>query len=125
MAGNLTYFESDGKSVTVDLTSTVPKDQIAYVSGFLGIALQSGDSGDSIALNVDHREYQFVVPSGLSVSKGDIVYIDTADLTGHLPDDTAWSTSAGSGKIRLCKATSAKDANNIVTGILLAGEHAS
>lgn len=125
MAGNLTYFESDGKSVTVSLTSTVPKDQIAYINGFLGIAMQSGDSGDSVVLNIDHREYQFVVPSGLSVSKGDIVYIDTADLTGHLPDDTAWATSAGSGLIRLFKATSAKDANNIVTGILLSGEHAS
>ncbi len=120
MAGNNTFLESDGKAVDVLLSYTVAKDQVAVVEGWLGIAGESGDSGDYIALAVDDREYQFTVPAGLAVAKGAIVYIEVADLTGHVPDDEAWSTSAGSGKVAFFKATAAKDGNNVVTGILLA-----
>ena len=120
MAGENSYLESDGKAVDVDLSYTVGKDQVAVVEGWLGVAMGSGDSGDTIALGVDDREYQFTVPSGLSVSKGDIVFIEVADLTGHVPDDTAYSTSAGAGKVAFFKATADKDANDVVTGVMLA-----
>lgn len=120
MATGDTYFESDGKAVNVDLLYTVGKAEVAVVDGWLGIAGQSGDSGDQIALIVDDREYQFYVPSGLSVSKGDIVYLEVADVTGHTPDDTAYGTSAGAGKIAFFKATADKDDNDLVTGIMLA-----
>ena len=120
MATGDTVLESDGKAVNVDLLYTVEKGEIAVVEGWLGIAGGRGDSGDSIALAVDEREYQVVVPSTLSVSKGDIVYIEVADVTGHTPDSTAYGTSAGSGKIAFIKATAAKDASNVVTGIRLA-----
>lgn len=119
MATGDTFFESDGKSVTVDLLYTVGAREVAVVDGWLGIAAASGDSGEDIALTVDDREYQVVVPSTLSVSKGDIIYIEVADVTGHTPDDTAYSTSAGAGKFAFLKATAAKDANNVVTGIML------
>jgi plastocyanin len=120
MAGESTYLHSDGKAVTVDLLYTVGKGQVAVVDGWLGIAGSSGDSGDSVALAVDDREYQFTVPANLSVSKGDIVYIEVADLTGHVPDDTAYSTTAGSGKVAFFKATMDKNTDNVVTGIMLA-----
>lgn len=120
MATGDTYFESDGKAVNVDLLYTVGKAEVAVVDGWLGIAGQSGDSGDQIALIVDDREYQFYVPSSLSVSKGDIVYLEVADVTGHTPDDTAYGTSAGAGKIAFFKATADKDDNDLVTGIMLA-----
>jgi hypothetical protein len=120
MAGENTYKESDGKAVNVVLSYTVDKDQLCVVEGWLGIAGASGDSGDQIALSVDEYEYQLTVPSGLSVAKGDIVYITVADLTGHIPDDTAYTTSAGAGKVALMKATAAKDSNNVVTGIMMA-----
>jgi hypothetical protein len=120
MSGENTHFESDGKAVDVTLSYTVPKGQVAVVESWLGIAGSSGDSGDEIALIVDDREYQFTVPAGLAVAKGAIVYVTVADLTGHIPDDTAYGTSAGAGKIAFFKATAAKDANNVVTGIMLA-----
>ncbi len=114
------HFESEGKSVTVTLTSTVAKDRVVVVQGWTGIANNDGDSGDSISLSVDNREYQVEVPSGLTVNKGDILYITVATVTGHYPDDAAFTTSAGSGKVAFLKATAAKDANNVVTGIMLA-----
>ena len=120
MAGENTYFESDGKAVNVLLSATVEKNMVAVVEGWVGITGASGDSGDYVALSVDDREYQFTVPSTLDVAKGDIVYIEVADVTGHIPDDTAWSVEAGAGKVALFKATSAKDANDVVTGIMLA-----
>lgn len=118
MAGENTYFESDGLSVDVDLLYEVDANQLVVVDGWLGIAEVDGESGDTIALNVDLREYQLTVPSGLSVAKGEIIYIEIADLTGHDIDDSAYSTSAGSGKVALGKATTEKDVNNVVTFIM-------
>lgn len=120
VAGSNAYFESDGKAVNVTLTNTVEKGAVIVVEGWVGIAGSDGDSDDTIALIADDREYQFEVPSGLAVAKGAIVYITVATITGHYPDDEAYTTSAGAGKVALFKATAAKDANNIVTGVMLA-----
>ena len=112
--------ESDGKSVTVALTSSVLKGRPVYAQGWLGISAGAGDSGDNIALDIAPQEYQFDVPSSLSVSKGTIVRIDITQLTGHYPSDAAYNTSAASAtNLSFFKATMDKDANNIVTGILL------
>lgn len=119
MAGENTWLESDGNSVTVSLTAAVLANQVAYVDGWLGITSRSGSSGESVALRVEDREFQFTVPSGLTVAKGDTVYITVATVTNHVPDDAAYTTSSGAGKKALFKATAAKDANNVVTGILL------
>jgi hypothetical protein len=121
VAGSTTFFESDGKAVNVTLTNgDVVKGAVAVIQGWVGITGQDADSGETLALIVDDREYQFQVPAGLTVNKGDIVYITVATITGHYPDDEAYTTTAGSGKVALFKATAAKDANNIVTGIMLA-----
>lgn len=120
VAGSETFFESDGRALNVTLTSTVVKGAVAVVEGWVGIAGEDADSGETLALIVDDREHQFEVPVGLTVNKGDIVYITVATITGHYPDDEAYTTSAGAGKVALFKATAAKDANNIVTGIMLA-----
>jgi hypothetical protein len=120
VAGSLAFFESDGKAVNVDLLYAVVKDAVIYVEGWLGIAGEDGASGDTIALIADNREWQVEVPTGLSVSKGDILYITVATVTGHYPDDEAYTTSAGGGKVAFLKATADKDANDIVTGIMLA-----
>jgi outer membrane protein assembly factor BamB len=117
--GKLVYKESDGKAVDVDLLYTVEAQQLAVVDGWAGITVESGDSGDTIALDLAQVERQWEVPASLSVSKGDIVYLEVADVTGHTPDDTAYSTTAGEGKIALFKATTDKDDNNVVLGITL------
>lgn len=115
--GKDVWKESDGKAVYVDLLYSVEGNQLAVVDGWAGITGESGDSGDMIALDVSSVERQWEVPASLSVSKGDTVYLEVADVTGHTPDSTAYSTSSGAGKIKLFKATAAKDANNVVTGI--------
>lgn len=120
MAVGDTFFEGDGKAVNVDLLYTVTKGQVAVVDGWLGITGEAADSGGTIALIADNREYQFEVPSGLSVSKGDIVYLELADVTGHTPDSTAYATSASAGAVAFFRATADKDDNDIVTGIMLA-----
>lgn len=120
VAGSQAYFESDGKAINVDLLYAVNKGAVTYAQGILGVAGSSGASGDTIALAVDDREYQFKVPAGLTVTKGLIVYITVATSTGHYPDDEAYTTSAGAGKWAFFKATADKDANNIVTGVMLA-----
>jgi hypothetical protein len=125
MPGTLSHKESDGKSVQVDLLYEVDRGQIAVVQGWLGVMAEGGDSGDTRAMTVESVERQFTVPAGLTVNKGDIVYIDVTDVTGHDVDDTAWSTSAGSNKVAFFKATAAKDANNVVLGIVIPGNLAS
>jgi hypothetical protein len=121
VAGTPTYFESDGKAVNVTLNAgDVVKGAVVYVDGWLGIAGEDADSGDTLALIADDREYQFEVPAGLAVAKGAIVYITVATVTGHYPDDEAYTTTAGAGKLAFFKATAAKDANNIVTGVMIA-----
>ena len=117
--GESTHHDNAGRSVEVDLTSTVAAHQVAYVDGWLGITAAAGDSGNSIALITDRQAYQFTVPAALSVSKGDTVYIDTTDLTGHLPDESGYATSSGANLVALFKAIEDKDANDNVIGILL------
>jgi hypothetical protein len=121
VAGTVTWFESDGKAVNVTLDAgDVVKGAVIYVEGWLGIAGEDADSGETLALIADDREYQFEVPTGLTVNKGDIVYITVATVTGHYPDDEAYTTTAGAGKRAFFKATADKDANDIVTGVMIA-----
>lgn len=119
--GKDTYFDNDGKSVDVTLTSTVEEGQIAVVQNLLGITHAAGDSGDTISLEQDLRAYQFSVPSTLAVLKGAIVYVDITDTTGHDVDSTAYSLSSGANKIRLFVALENQDVNNVVIGRLVAG----
>jgi len=121
VAGTQTHIESDGRGVAVSLTTAVAKGAVAYADGWLGLAGADGASGDTVALAVDGREYQFRVPAGLAVTKGQIVYIDLALVTGHYPDDEAYGTNDVWGSVALFKATSDKDAANIATGVLLSG----
>ena len=120
VAGTVNYLESDGKAVNVDLQYTVAKDALGVVEGWVGVFGGDGVSGDTVALVVDNKERQWKVPASLSVAKGATVFITIATITGHYPDDEAYTTSAGAGKVALFKATAAKDGNNFVTGIMLA-----
>lgn len=121
VAGSATFFESDGKAVNVTLDAgDVVKGAVIVADGWLGIAGEDADSGETLALICDDREYQVEVPAALTANKGDILYITIATVTGHYPDDEAYTTTAGAGKIAFMKLTSDKDANNIVTGIMLA-----
>jgi hypothetical protein len=121
--GTGVWKERDGKAVDVTLQYATEGMAVAYVQGWLGITNRSGNSGENVALSIARTEYQFEVPAALAVSKGEIVRIDLAQLgTNHTPPDAAYNKNAASAtNIDLFKATAAKDANNVVTGILLAG----
>lgn len=122
---NPAKFHSDGGAVEVTVTSSVVAGDVAYVNGFLGIVTYAADSGESTNLDLLPREYIFDVGASLSVSKGDIVYVTVNSLTGHLPTLAGWATSSGSNRIRLFRATTDKDSNNMVHGILISREHLS
>lgn len=118
------YLESDGKAVSVTLSYTTGAKEPGYVQGWLGIVEESGDSGDSVALTIDRREYQFKVPAALNVSKGDTVYVTLASVTAHEIDDDAYTLTGGAGTLALFKATSDEwttGGETWVTGILLGG----
>ena len=117
--GDIKALQTDGKAVDVTLSHTVTANQAAYVEGFLGFVHSDGDSGDTVAMNQDKREYQLIVPTALAVSKGDTIYIDVTDLTGHTPDSTAYYKAADTNRVAFMKATADQDANDVVTGILL------
>jgi hypothetical protein len=118
-SGDKTYLDNDADSVNVTLTAAVLKDKLCVVQGWIGIADSDGAIGDTIALTIDDRAYQFTVPAALAVLKGNIVYITLATLTGHYPQDAAYVLAPAAGAVPLFKAMEDKDANNVVVGKLL------
>jgi predicted RecA/RadA family phage recombinase len=120
MSGLLSYFDNDGKAVNVTLTAAVAKGQVVVAQGWVGIAESNGAIGDTIALAIDDRAYQITVPAALSVTKGAIVYLTLASVTGHTPQDAAYVLAPAAGTVAFFKAMEAKDANNVVIGRLLA-----
>jgi hypothetical protein len=120
--GRNTFHESDGMAVDVSLLYTVQANAVAYAQGWLGITNQSGDSGQRVSLTLDTREYQFSVPAGLAVAKGQVVYIDLSQVgTNHMPPDAAYTTTSGANRRPLFRATEDKDVNNTVLGKLISG----
>lgn len=120
MSGLLSHFDNDGKSVNVTLSAAVVKDQVAVVQGWVGIAMSNGAIGETIALSIDDRAYQFTVPAALAVAKGEIIYLVLASVTGHTPQDAAYTKVPAAGSVAFFKAMEAKDANNVVVGRMLA-----
>lgn len=100
---------SDGKAVDVVADKAIEKDKLVVVQGFHGIAMANASSGDEVALEIALREHTAVVPAGLAVAKGALLYLTSAGV---------FSTTA-SGNRLVGKATSAKDANNVITFVLL------
>ncbi len=119
MAVGQAPFNSDGQSVTLTITATVITSQVAVIDGWLGVTNGSGESGALIALDIGLVGRQLIVPSGFSPAVGDIIYVTIATITGHTPDDAAYTNTAGAGKIALGKVTVAKDANDVLEYITL------
>lgn len=92
---------SDARSVTVTAPEDITKDSVVVAEGWFGIAMADADSGDSVALAVDQREYEIDVDS-LTAAKGDILYIDADGALTNTDTDFPFA-----------KVTVAKDSNNI------------
>jgi hypothetical protein len=121
MADKTTFRSSGGNAVNRAVLGDVLDQQLVTDGEWAGIASEEGESGDVLALTVDDSIYQWYVPDGLTVNDGDTVYLEIADHTAGIPDDTAYSTSSGAGKIALFKALEAKvtsrgTGNHYVTG---------
>jgi len=119
------FIESNGNSVRVTADAAVSKGEIVYWDGFLGVLADTSTSAEDAILTIDQREYQFYVPDAVSVSKGDVVYIDVDSLTGAPADDDYDTDDSGMTTPRaLFMATSDKVTANgsgkhYATGILL------
>lgn len=99
--------DSDGNSVNRTLLGTAV-DQLVTDGIWAGILHESGNSGEVRAWTVDDGIYQWYVPDALTVNDGDIVYLTLATHTAGVPQDAAYTTSAGAGKIALFKSIGAK-----------------
>lgn len=119
MAVGQAPYNSDGQSVMLTVTATVAADRVAVIDGWVGVTNGSGNSGDLVALGLDLVERQLIVPSGFSPAIGEIIYVTIATITGHYPDDAAYTNAAGAGKVALGKVTVAKDANDVLEYITL------
>lgn len=113
-----TDLESDGKSVTLTATADVIAKRLAIINGWVGVATRTVESGDMVSLDISTREYQLQVPAAFNPAVGAIIWINPADITGHNIDDTSYTTTAADGLIALMKVTQAKNASNVLTGIL-------
>ena len=111
MVDKTVVLDSDGYSFKKTLSASVNGNELVVVGGAAGIPFEDGLSGDTVALRADDAIYQWYVPDGLAVAEGDTVYLEIADVSGHIPDDTAYSTTAGAGKIALFFALAAKDSS--------------
>src|SRR5687767_3024837 len=107
MADKTVVLDSYGDAVERTLLGTAV-NQLVTDGEWAGILLESGDSGEVRAWEIKDSIYQWYVPDGLTVNDGDTVYLELADHTAGIPDDTAYSTSTGAGKIPLFKALGAK-----------------
>jgi len=102
---------SDGKAVEVTLLSTKAKGSVVLLEDFFGITMQSGSSGDTVAIEIAQREHEILVPSDVVAAKGAVLYLTPAGVI----DDTDNSGA----NVAFLKVTKAKDANDYVWGILL------
>lgn len=92
---------ANGNSIDVTISSAVAEGDLAFIEGWLGFVPRASSSGESVALNIEYAEFDMILPTGLSLSKGDEVWVDTTDLTGHIPDDTAYGSSNGGSDTKL------------------------
>lgn len=100
---------SNGNTVEVDVTSSVAEGDLAFVQGWLGFVPRAQVSGETTALNIEDAEFDVILPTSLNLSKGDEVWVDTTDLTGHIPDSTAYATSDGGSDTKLGRCVTDQD----------------
>ncbi len=105
MATNL---RSDGKAVDVVLSADVVSGAPVVAEGWHGIAMTDGATGETIAIEVAPREYELNV-GAVAAAKGAILYLTSGGVV----------TATSSGNRPFIKVTVAKDAGNVVWGILL------
>ncbi len=100
---------SDGKTVKVTASTAVTANSVVQIQNFIGLALNSAQSGEQVVLLIEPCEIELTVPGGVTANVGDVLYMTP---TGTI-------TNTHTGNKPFLKVTVAKDANNVVWGILL------
>jgi len=103
MATGYTY--SDGKAVDVAAPKDVEKGDFVRAQGWNGVALETKNSGEYLALDVDPTRFHYVtLPSGITGQvAGTILYVDA---NGDL-------TATASGNKAALKLVTDEDANRV------------
>jgi predicted RecA/RadA family phage recombinase len=113
----------DGRSVDVTVTSSVVTGDLAFVENWLGVVPRDADSGESIALNIENCEYDMILPTALNLSKGDEVHVTITDLTGHIPDDSAYEAASATDTRYLGRCTTDQNGTTGQVRIQVALQH--
>jgi len=99
---------SDGNAVDVTSNAAYDKGDVVYQENFFGIAMEDCASGDTLAIEIQQREFEIVIPNGLTGAKGGILYLDATGIITETITDKPF-----------LKVTKAKNTNDAVWGILL------
>jgi predicted RecA/RadA family phage recombinase len=108
-ADGVETLRSDGNAVEVLTDEEVDKGEVILKENFFGIVMQHAESGEYVAIEIQQREHELVVPNEVDPDKGDILYLDTDGVI----------TASGGTNIPFLKVTKAKDDTDVVWGILL------
>lgn len=99
---------SDGQSIKVTApTGGVVAGTFYYLNGMVGMAFDSVDAGDEVALNIEQAEYetsQILTTDTMAV--GTLLYFDTTNKR--------FTQISATGHIKCAIVTVAKDASNVV-----------
>lgn len=102
---------TDGNAVDITFVNDDPKEKGTpwYADGFFGILMAAASSGDTVSMEVAQRVHEITVGAGITAAKGDILYMNktTRAITNTDTD------------VPFMRVVKAKDANNIVWGLLL------
>lgn len=84
------------RAVTLELDYTIENDQLVLVDGILGLSVDGGDSGDSVAIEREPQVIDIEVPAALyaTLAVGDKLYVVAANVTGHTLNDDAYTKTA-------------------------------
>jgi len=114
---------SDGKAVVVEAVSDFDKGafvrkHVGVDVSWFGFACQDVVSGDNVALTVAPYEFELVIPSDVEAEVGSILYLvkDTGEITD---EESTGEGEEEEDNVMFMKVTVAKDANDVVWGILL------
>ncbi|MCC0654913.1 DUF2190 family protein [Clostridioides sp. ES-S-0001-03] len=104
---------SDGKSVRVILSDgeSTKTQQFYLINGFFGVAMQDGEKGDEVTLQIEQAEYETDnIVASEAFEAGELIYWD----------NTAKKFTTTSTSNRLVgRVTDGKDSNNVIWFILL------
>ncbi|HBG7675671.1 TPA: DUF2190 family protein [Clostridioides difficile] len=104
---------SDGKSVRVILSDgeSTKTQQFYLINGFFGVAMQDGEKGDEVTLQIEQAEYETDnIVTSETFEAGELIYWD----------NTAKKFTTTSTSNRLVgRVTDGKDSNNVIWFILL------